>query len=89
MNRLFYVYMLKCSDNSIYTGYTDSLEERVKKHNSGKASKYTRSRLPVQIVYSEECNDKSTALKREIAIKALSRENKLKLIKEAQDEPTI
>jgi len=86
---LFYIYILKCSDNSLYTGYTDSLERRLKKHNQGKASKYTRSRLPVSIVYSEEHPDKSSAMKREIWIKSLSRENKIKLIQEATDEPVL
>jgi putative endonuclease len=87
MTSLFYIYILKCSDNSLYTGYTDNLERRLKKHNQGKASKYTRSRLPVSIVYSEEHPDKSSAMKKEIWIKSLSRENKIKLIQEATDEP--
>jgi putative endonuclease len=89
MTSLFYIYILKCSDNSLYTGYTDNLERRLKKHNQGKASKYTRSRLPVSIVYSEEHPDKSSAMKREIWIKSLSRENKIKLIQEATDEPVL
>jgi putative endonuclease len=87
MTSLFFVYILKCSDNSLYTGYTDSLEKRLKKHNEGKASKYTRSRLPVSIVYSEDHPDKSSAMKKEIWIKSLSREDKIKLIQEASDEP--
>jgi putative endonuclease len=89
MTSLFYIYILKCSDNSLYTGYTDNLERRLKKHNQGKASKYTRSRLPVSIVYSEDHPDKSSAMKREIWIKSLSRENKIKLIQEATDEPVL
>lgn len=89
MTSLFYIYILKCSDNSLYTGYTDNLERRLKKHNQGKASKYTRSRLPVSIVYSEEHPDKSSAMKREIWIKSLSRENKIKLIQEATDEQVL
>ena len=87
MTSLFFVYILKCSDNSLYTGYTDSLEKRLKKHNEGKASKYTRSRLPVSIVYSEDHPDKSSAMKKEIWIKSLSREDKFKLIQEASNEP--
>ena len=87
MTSLFFVYILKCSDNSLYTGYTDSLEKRLKKHNEGKASKYTRSRLPVSIVYSEDHPDKSSAMKKEIWIKSLSREDKIKLIQEASNEP--
>lgn len=81
--------MLKCSDNSLYTGYTDSLEKRLAMHNDGKASKYTRSRLPVEIVYFEKHPDKSSAMKREICIKTFSRKNKLKLIEEDSNEPFI
>lgn len=76
-----YVYILKCNDNSLYTGYTVNLESRIKEHNKGKASKYTRGRLPVQLVYHEESPSKSEALKREYAIKQLSRTEKLNLIK--------
>ena len=89
MTSLFFVYILRCNDNSLYTGYTDSLEKRLKKHNEGKASKYTRSRLPVNMVYSEEHPDKSSAMKREISIKSLSRQDKIKLIQEASDEPVL
>ena len=59
--------MLKCSDDSLYTGYTDNMEKRLEKHNKGKASKYTRSKLPVEIVYYEEFPTKSEAMKRESA----------------------
>ena len=75
-----YVYILKCSDNTLYTGWTTSLEKRLKSHNSGKGAKYTRVRLPVEIVYFEEFQDKKEAMKREYAIKQLSRQEKLKLI---------
>lgn len=78
---LFYVYMLKCSDNTLYTGYTVNLEARINSHNKGKASKYTRGRLPVELVYYEELSSKSEALKRECAIKKLTRNEKLELIK--------
>ncbi|MDR7870758.1 MAG: GIY-YIG nuclease family protein [Tissierellaceae bacterium] len=77
---LFYVYMLKCSDDSLYTGYTVDIEKRLIKHNDGKASKYTRSRLPVEVVYCEKYETKSEALKREAAIKKLSRPEKLEII---------
>ena len=73
------VYILKCSDNSLYTGWTDDLQRRLKQHNLGQASKYTRSRLPVEVVYQEEAQTKSDALKREAAIKRLSRQEKLAL----------
>lgn len=65
----WYVYMLRCRDGSLYTGYTDDVSRRLSVHNSGKGAKYTRSRLPVTLVYQEELPDKSAALKRERAIK--------------------
>ena len=77
----FYTYILKCSDGSLYTGYTNDLEKRLKSHNEGKASKCTRGRLPVEMIYHEEFEDKSSAMKREFAIKKLSREEKLTLIR--------
>ena len=76
----YYVYILRCSDGTLYTGYTDNPERRVKVHNSGKGGKYTRSRLPVELVYWEEHEDKSSALRRECAIKMLSRTEKLNII---------
>lgn len=72
--------MLKCSDDSLYTGYTVNMEKRLENHNKGIASKYTRSKLPVKIVYYEEFPTKSEAMKREAAIKGLSRDEKLKMI---------
>ena len=85
MNRLIimnYVYILKCSDNSLYTGWTNNLEKRLKVHSSGKGAKYTKVRLPVELVYYEEFEDKITAMKREYEIKQFSRKEKLKLIEE-------
>jgi len=76
----WYVYMLRCCDGSLYTGYTDDIERRLKTHQSGKGAKYTRSRLPVVLVYQEELLDKSDALRREAAIKRLTRQQKLALI---------
>lgn len=75
-----YVYILKCKDGTLYTGYTNNLEKRIKTHNSGKGAKYTRCRLPVELVYSEAYETKSEAMKREYYIKQMSRENKMKLI---------
>ncbi len=75
-----FVYIMLCQDNSLYTGYTVNISERLKAHNEGKASKYTRGRLPVQCVYLELCSSKSEALKREIEIKKLSKANKQNLI---------
>ncbi len=75
-----YVYILRCGDGSLYTGWTDDLERRLKAHQSGQGARYTRSHLPVDLVYREEVADRSAALKREWEIKQLSREEKLKLI---------
>lgn len=74
------VYILRCGDGSLYTGCTNNLSRRLAIHQSGKGAKYTRSRLPVVLVYQEEAADKSSALRREIAIKRLCRKNKLALI---------
>ena len=81
----WYVYMLRCSDGSLYTGYTDDPERRFACHNSGKGAKYTRSRLPVTLVYREECADKPTAMKREYAIKQLKKQQKEALITEKEN----
>ena len=75
-----YVYMLRCRDGSLYTGWTNDLEKRLKAHNSGVASKYTRARLPAELVYFEEWESKEAAMSREWHIKRLTREEKLKLI---------
>ncbi len=83
MDTPYYFYLLKCSDDSIYAGICIDLEKRLNSHNSGKGAKYTRSRLPVEIVYSEQLKNKSIALKREIEVKKWSRVKKLGLIEEA------
>lgn len=75
------VYILQCNDNSLYTGITNHLQQRIEKHNAGKGAKYTRSRLPAVLVYQETVEDKSEALKREHQIKQLSRAEKLLLSK--------
>ena len=75
-----YVYIVKCNDQSLYTGWTNNIEKRINKHNSGQASKYTRARLPVELVYLENLENKSLALKREAAIKKMTRKQKLVLI---------
>lgn len=76
----WFVYLLRCGDGTLYTGYTDDVERRLSVHQSGKGAKYTRSRLPVELVYREELPDKSAALRREAAIKKLTRSEKLRLI---------
>ena len=75
-----YVYILKCADTSYYTGWITDVQRRLTQHNAAKASKYTRSRLPVELVYVEVVNTKSEALRREAAIKKLRRRQKADLI---------
>jgi len=80
INDKAYTYIVECADGSLYTGWTYDLEKRMESHNSGKGSKYTRSRLPVKLVYYEIKADKIEAMKREYAIKRLTRKDKLLLI---------
>lgn len=75
------VYILKCADDTLYTGITNDLEARMAKHESGKGAKYTRSRSPFEILHKEMYPSRSEALKREAAIKSLSRSQKLALSK--------
>lgn len=80
---MYCVYILKCSDNTLYTGITNDLEKRIKKHNGELAggAKYTRARRPVELVYSEKCDSKSQALIREREVKKMKRKEKIALIK--------
>ena len=75
-----YTYILRCADGSLYTGWTNDLERRIKAHNAGTGSKYTRARRPVELVWCEEQESAHAAMSREWHIKRLSREEKLKLI---------
>lgn len=75
-----YVYILKCKDETLYAGWTNDLEKRFKAHKEGKGAKYTRGRGPLELVYFEEYEEKSSALKREYEIKKMKRADKLKLI---------
>ena len=77
----YYVYIVKCKDKTLYTGYTVDLKNREAKHNSGEGAKYTRHRCPVKMVYSEEFKTINEAMKREAEIKKLSRKDKQSLIK--------
>ncbi len=77
----WFCYLLRCADDSLYCGITNDLDKRLAAHNGGTASKYTRVRLPVELVYAEPCADRSAASKREMEIKCLSREKKLALIR--------
>jgi putative endonuclease len=76
----FFCYILECYDRTYYTGWSSDPQRRLREHNSGTGARYTRSRRPVRMVYLEELPDKSSALKRERAIKALPRPKKIKLI---------
>lgn len=78
-----YCYIVECADGTYYTGWTTDPQRRVQVHNAGRGARYTRSRRPVRLVYLESCADRSSAMKRERAIKALSRNDKEKLISEA------
>lgn len=75
-----YVYILRCNDGTLYTGWTNDINKRLEAHNSGNGAKYTRGRRPVTLVYLEELATKGEALKREAAIKKLSKEKKWALI---------
>ncbi len=76
----WFVYILKCKDNSLYTGITNDLEKRIKVHNLGKGAKYTKARLPVSLLYCETYQTKGDALRRELEIKKLKRIEKLALV---------
>ncbi|MBM2659723.1 GIY-YIG nuclease family protein [Staphylococcus pseudoxylosus] len=77
-----YIYIVKCKDSSLYTGYAKDVTQRIAKHNNGQGAKYTKIRRPVQLVYQEMFDTKSEALKREYEIKRYTRQQKLELISE-------
>ena len=81
---IWFVYMLRCRDNSIYTGITNNLNKRIRAHMSGNGSKYLRGRLPVELIYKEDFLNRSTASKREIEVKKLKKKEKELLIKSAK-----
>ena len=81
---MYFVYIVRCADASLYTGFARDPEERVAVHNRGKGAKYTASRLPVTLVYQEPCESRSGALKRECEIKTWSRTRKEALIRSAE-----
>lgn len=80
MEEIWYLYILRCGDDSLYTGITTDVERRFKTHCQGKGAKYTRGRGPLALVYRETCGSHSQALKRELEIKALPRQEKEKLV---------
>lgn len=77
---MYYVYILKCSDGSLYCGITNDIKKRMEKHKSGKGSKYVRAHMPFEVVYTEEHEDRSIASKRESEIKNMTKKEKLLLI---------
>ena len=81
MDKTWKLYILRCGDGTLYTGITTDVARRFEEHSSGKGAKYTRGRGPLELVYQEECGNTSAASRREWEIKALSREEKLQLIK--------
>ncbi|MBA1433003.1 MAG: GIY-YIG nuclease family protein [Epsilonproteobacteria bacterium] len=82
----YFVYILECSDATLYTGITTDIKRRVQEHNSSdKGAKYTKIRRPVKLVYFCECDDRSSAAKKEYAIKQLPRKKKLELLEDIDD----
>ena len=80
-----YTYILRCSDDTLYCGWTNNLEKRLASHNAGKGAKYTHTRIPIELVYYETFETKEEAMRREFAIKQLTRQQKLKLIEKKSD----
>ena len=85
MEHQWYLYVLRCGDGSLYTGITVDVQARLSQHREGTGAKYTRGRGPLELVYVEDCEDHSQALKRECQIKALSKTEKLALIHSARE----
>ncbi len=83
----FYCYIVECADGTFYTGWSTDPQRRLRQHNRGTGARYTRTHGPVRLVYIEECADRTTAMKREVAIKALPRGKKKTLIGEIKDLP--
>ena len=75
-----FIYIVRCADGTLYTGWTTDVERRIAQHNAGIGARYTRMRRPVALVYREEAPDRSTAMRREVAIKKLDRERKERLV---------
>ncbi len=80
-----YVYIVRCADGTLYTGWAMDVTRRIAQHNAGRGARYTRLRGPVTLVYREETSDRSAAMRREAAIKKLDREHKERLIRAARD----
>lgn len=80
MEKVWFLYILKCGDGTLYTGITTDVRRRLSAHQSGRGAKYTRGRGPLELVYQEECGDHTQALRRELEVKHLTRQEKEKLI---------
>jgi predicted GIY-YIG superfamily endonuclease len=85
---VYFVYIVRCADGTLYTGYARDPEKRTLTHNAGRGAKYTSKRRPVSLVYSEPCESRGAALKREYALKSLTRPEKESLIRGASTERT-
>lgn len=88
MEKNWCLYILRCGDGTLYTGITNDMEKRLAAHRAGKGAKYTRGRQPLELVYRESCENHSQALKRELAVKKLTRGEKEMLITQAANQPT-
>ena len=86
---MHYTYMLKCKDNTYYIGYTNDLKKRLQAHNEGKGAKYTKGRGPVELVYYEEYEEKSIAMRREWELKQLTRKEKEHMRQEWEKQQTV
>lgn len=83
---MWFVYIIECSDKTLYTGITTDIERRLEEHNNKKGAAYTRTRIPVKLKYKELCIDRSHALKRESQIKSLTRKDKLQFINSCRNK---
>ena len=83
-----FVYLVECADGTLYAGWTTNLQKRLDAHNSGRGARYTRSRRPVRLVYWEPCDSRGSALRREAALRRLSRSQKLALVEQHQAYPS-
>lgn len=88
MEQIWYLYILRCKDDTLYTGITTDVEKRLETHRAGRGAKYTRGRTPLELVYRETCGTHSQALKREVEIKKLTRQEKQNLIGKTEEKPT-
>lgn len=83
----YYCYILKCSDGTLYTGWTTNPRRRLREHSAGRGAQYTKARRPLELVYVEEHNDRTSAMRRELQIKRRGRQHKLNLIEEQARDP--